>query len=948
MRDATIPEEIDELIPRLGELADSHAIQKFFEENPSLRKAELIGRLAEEATRLAREDFHRAERMVEAAAWLAAAVDDDYGRGRASRAAGHLLYLTGKYHPALERYQAALGIFESLGNEIEAAITLSSALQPMAYLSKYSEAFAQADKAREIFERHSDGLRLARLETHVGNILYRQDRFEEAMQIYHRAEAAFGPNTDAQNIAPLLLNMAVCYTGLNEFSKALEAYERLQEVCRSHSMPLLAAQADYNIAYLYYLRGEHIRAIELYQLTRERCHEAGDSYHQALCDLDQSDLYLELNLIAEGVQQAHLAFCAFEALGMGYEAAKAQKNLGLASFRRGRNAEALELLEDARKRFEREDNWVWTALIDLYMALILHEQERSEEARKKCEAAREFFSKNSLPAKTAVCELLLARLELTADKGREALQACCRAQQLAEQDGSPALRAQVHLLLGQVHEALGSRNEAFHAYGEAKTVLGEMGSNVRGEELKIETGSDRVAVYENLVWLSLKGERKAEHQEATFQYIEQSKSRRMANLIAFRINSLPVKSSPNGSLVEQVRDLRGELNWGYRQLNIHQMKADSSSAANAEALRERVREQEAQLLKALAELRKTDAEFTSLQEAASAPLLAIRSNLPADTVLLEYFLARGTFVSCCVTKRALEIVPLAPAQRIHELLRDWHRCLASVRQDESMDTAKEILSELYRSLILPLREQLIGSNLVICPDRFLYQVPFQALFDGQRFLIDQYTVSYAPSASVFHLCRTKARSFNEQSVIFGASCSRRPAILEEISAVASVLPRAQILLGAQANETNLHDQGPISRFVHLASEGSFRQDNPMFSTIRIGDSEMPLFELYRRFLPCELVAITGCGESLQSSESEEGLLSLVRGLLYAGAETALITLWDAPENISGAFLKSFYERLLKNSNRALCMQQTMHEFRNTHPHPYHWAPFVLFGECRLS
>ena len=42
-------------------------------------------------------------------------------------------------------------------------------------------------RARDIFERLGDRLRLARLDANMGNILYRQDRFEEALELYQRA-----------------------------------------------------------------------------------------------------------------------------------------------------------------------------------------------------------------------------------------------------------------------------------------------------------------------------------------------------------------------------------------------------------------------------------------------------------------------------------------------------------------------------------------------------------------------------------------------------------------------------------------------------------------------------------------------------------------------------------------------------------------------------------------
>ena len=131
-------------------------------------------------------------------------------------------------------------------------------------------------------------------------MLYRQDRFEEALELYRRAYAAFLEIGEPQDVAIALKNMATCQISLNEFQEALETYREARACMRGARMPLLVAEADYNIAYLYYLRGEYTRAIELYRAAREHCHELGDAYHQGLCDLDQSEMYLELNLSEEG------------------------------------------------------------------------------------------------------------------------------------------------------------------------------------------------------------------------------------------------------------------------------------------------------------------------------------------------------------------------------------------------------------------------------------------------------------------------------------------------------------------------------------------------------------------------------------------------------------------------------------------------------------------------
>ena len=45
--------------------------------------------------------------------------------------------------------------------------------------------------------------------------------------------------------------------------------------------------------------------------------------------------------------------------------------------------------------------------------------------------------------------------------------------------------------------------------------------------------------------------------------------------------------------------------------------------------------------------------------------------------------------------------------------------------------------------------------------------------------------------------------------------------------------------------------------MHIATHGWFRQDNPMFSSISLGDSQLSLFDLYQLNLPAELVTLSG-------------------------------------------------------------------------------------------
>ena len=75
-------------------------------------------------------------------------------------------------------------------------------------------------------------------------------------------------------------------------------------------------------------------------------------------------------------------------------------------------------------------------------------------------------------------------------------------------------------------------------------------------------------------------------------------------------------------------------------------------------------------------------------------------------------------------------------------------------------------------------------------------------------------------------------------------------------------------------------------------------------------------------------------------------MGLVRGLLYAGARTVLLTLWDAYDTSTADFMSAFYRHLQTGSNKAQALQLAVREVRERYPHPFYWAPFVLIGQVQ--
>lgn len=438
--------------------------------------------------------------MADVAGWLSEILDDDSCRARSARAMGHVLQLKGKLRESLGEYNKALNLFAKLDLEIETAITLSSSLQPLILLSDYEESRVREEKARQIFKTHKDDLRLARLDSNLGNLLHRQDRFEEALVLYSRAAQALERLDALDDLVVVMSNVAVCQIGLHNFTSALETYGRLRKYSEQRQLQRLTVQADYNIAYLHYLQGEYRRAIQLYEETRSFCVRVGDPYHEALCDLDQAEIYLHLNLSEECGRLAESALSKFQALNMQYEVAKVCALLGLAACQQYELTRAIEFFTKARELFLLEKNWIWPPLVDLYRAVVLYRDRRWKEGLKAVTGAQSVLSHSALKERAALAEILRALLHMELGEAATGRYWAELALERVHSAGTAEIRYLAEFVVGCVREKQGDAAGARPYYDRAKIALS---TKARDERIRPALSNDPHILYQHLLSLAL-------------------------------------------------------------------------------------------------------------------------------------------------------------------------------------------------------------------------------------------------------------------------------------------------------------------------------------------------------------------------------------------------------------------------------------------------------------
>jgi CHAT domain-containing protein len=940
-----------ELLPPevISELCQSGAAEasEAWRKRPELLSPAAVEQLADAVRPRLRVDVEEARRLAELALAIARELGSAESLGRGFRAKANALWFKGNCKEAAELFETAIAYFERAGRTDEVGRTLSGSIQSLALLGEYERAFRAADRAREIFLRLGDYWRLARVELNAANIHHRQDRFAEALSSYERAYQQLQPYKDAEALGGALHNMAVCLIMLNDFSKAIECYSKARELCEKNSMPLLVTQADYNIAYLYFLRGDYRKAIDGLNKSRQLCHRSGDPYHAALCDLDESEIYLELNLTDEAARMSRQAERQFEELKVPHELGRSVVNLAIALYRKNDTAKSLQLLAKAKIIFAKENNRAWQALIDLYQALVLFDTGTLERAKELCGRALEFFEEAGLDRRALLCHLLLARISFQTGNLEDARQNCSTAIEKAAGLEAPLLAYHSNLLLGHIQRSGCEWPLAYESYSRARIELETLRSHLQGEELKIAFQKNKLDVYEGLVQLCLRNDSRPAKEEA-FDYIQQAKSRSLAELLS---QTWP---QDRGLRSEGIQALRGELNWYYHRIEIEQTRPDGRSLERIQRLRAEVSSKENEFLYAIRTVPSRSETNEGFPVSGVMTFNQIRAVLPPDATLVEYFQIATQFMAVVVTRQNLEMVQLkASSSQVTSHLRMLHFQLSKFQlrgsytrafEPDLQAAAESRLRALYQDLVAPLAPLLKGRHLIVAPHGVLHYLPFQAFSDGGEYLIDRFTLSFAPSASVYAMCQYSPPACGTGSLLLGVNDRKTPCIQREIRSVAAVVDEPRVFLGRRATFDVLRQAGPTSRMIHIATHGFFRIDNPSFSSVRLADSYLSVYDLYNLNLPVELLTLSGCGTGLNGIAGGDELLGLTRGLLCAGAQSLLLTLWDVNDHTTAEFMQSFYSHLQRQA-KSVALRSAMLELRKRYPHPYHWAAFVLVGKA---
>ncbi len=914
--------------------------------------------LAEDVLRLVRVDARRAMAVAELEG--VAAAGEPLSEARATWSRAIVLTTLDRHAEAAGHYARAAAAFRRLGEPVLAARTALGHVDTLMYLGRYDEAMAIGKAARAVLVRHREHRRLIGLDTNLANILHRIDRPAAALRAYDRSLRA-ARRLAAERVPGIQFNRANVLTSLGRYPEAEAAYREVRAGAELAGESVMVARVDYSLGYLCMQRSDYGGAYATLDAARGAFEALGDTRWLALCHLDLAELLLEINSFVRAEHQARRARALFDRLGFRYESAKATLFLAVAALGRGEDGRAGELLAEAAALFRREGNAVSEGVCELYGAELDHRAGRAARADARFARAERRFGAERLRLRQAATALRRTRLAVGRGRAAEAASHLARVRGFLRRLPAPWLLAQHDHLQGRLLALAGEPGKALRHVRRAVEGIEGIRGRIGLDELRLSFAADKAPIYADLVELVLRTRTGPRALGEAFEVIERSRSRALVDLLAGRLGGAEQRLDPAGrALLERLERLRGEVNWLRGVGDGEKVPGGGPQGRRDESrlLRSRrlLRLREAEIADLMQRLARRHAGLGALAGGETITLAEVQGRLDHDTTLVEYYLSPDRARAFVIRRDTARVVDLpapvweiaATLERLRFQIEKWGYGDDYVRGREGLllAGARQHLAHLAKLVWEPLAVGEAGRVLIV-PHGPLHSLPFHALpatgDPAGPDLIDQAEIAYLPSASSLRYLRHPATNGGEAMLVVGVEDQRIPKVREEVERVRGLFPRGRVLRDREATLAAFAAAAGEADYLHVAAHGMFRQDDPHFSSLRLADGWLSLYDIYSLRLKAKLVSLSACESGRSWVGGGDEMVGLVRGFLYAGAASLLVSLWPVHDSTTADLMGAFYGALRTGAPAAAALRAAMRAVRAGHPHPYHWAPFVLVG-----
>ncbi len=351
-------------------------------------------------------------------------------------------------------------------------------------------------------------------------------------------------------------------------------------------------------------------------------------------------------------------------------------------------------------------------------------------------------------------------------------------------------------------------------------------------------------------------------------------------------------------------------------------------------------------------------------------LAEVREKMPEQAQIIYYTVLPDKILIWHITKSKISTFEKIISQAELAKLTDEYRKNLTGRFDAEINL--DLSHKLYELLIAPVGENLEKDS-VICfiADKQLFQIPFASLISPQtdRFLIEDYALLLAPSATVFIEQSEKAQRKNssgEETILSignpDFSVKENPALAplpsagKEAQNVAQIYPSNILYTDKNAAKAQIIKGFARAEIVHYAGHYVPNFKSPSLSRFLLAADEseqtpddLSVGEIMQTKLPhTKLIVLSACETGVEKFYNGEGMIGAARAFLASDVPLIVASQWSVDSDATGELMLKFHTyRKGENLKTVEALRRAqidmLRDEKSRFRKPFYWSGFLPVG-----
>jgi tetratricopeptide (TPR) repeat protein len=725
-----------------------------------------------------------------------------------------------------------------------------------------------------------DGVKRARAQAQRGAMLHQLGRFDEALASYQTALPTLRRSHDRLWMLRTLLNRGLLHSHRQQFAAAETDLYEAERLASELDLGLQVAFVQQNLSEVNALRGDVPVALHYLDLAEQRFRALHSQVGSVLAD--RSQLLLSVRLVSEAREAAEQAVEAFERERRRIALPEVRLLLANVASLDGDSDNALRQARWAVREFTRQQRPQWAALARF---VVLQTRVAADGGARvglpQLERTADALVAGGWPGAAIEARLLAAELSLARGLPKHGYDQLRQASR-ARRRGPATIRARAWYAEARLRLARGNRRSATAAVRAGLRVLDDHRATLGATDLRAHASGHRG----ELAGLGLRIALAQGSPQRVLTWAEQGR----ASHLLLR----PVRPPDDPALVGALGELRATI------AEIDEQRSSGRSAAR--------------LVQHQVALERKVRDYCRQQRGSAGPPidpvpLRLLGEALGGAALLEFIQLDDELHVVVVADgriRLRQLGPLARAQRLVDsvpfALRRLARPYAAPEsRSASLALLRHAAAGLDNLLLRDLAEDVGDRPLVLVPTGLLQSLPWSILpsLAGRP-------VTVSPSASLWYAANRRPQGTAKPVVVAGYGPPGALAEAEKVAAIYQVNP----LIGPTATVDTVTRALDGAGLAHLAAHGQVRAHNPLFSSLRLADGPLTVYDLERLERVPRMVVLAACDSGRTVVCAGDELLGISATLLSHGAQQIVASVVPVPDAETTPLMVAFHQLMV--------------------------------------